>query len=62
VHRKGSRGLHKVLTGIANDFMAINVDKHETGCRYYREIFVRDNAVATAIWQTGLKIWELRWL
>ena len=43
---KGSKGLHKVLTGIAKDFMAIRVDKSERKpvVAIIGEIFMRDNA------------------
>jgi predicted CoA-substrate-specific enzyme activase len=43
---KGSRGLHKVLTGIANDFMAIKVDKSikKPVVAIVGETFMRDNA------------------
>lgn len=43
---KGSRGLHKVLTGIANDFMAVKVDKRvrKPVVAMIGEIFMRDNA------------------
>ena len=43
---KGSRGLHKVLAGIAADFMAIKVDKSERKpvVAIIGEIFMRDNA------------------
>jgi predicted CoA-substrate-specific enzyme activase len=43
---KGARGLHKVLTGIASDFMAIEVDKsvRRPVVAIIGEIFMRDNA------------------
>lgn len=43
---KGARGLHKVLTGIASDFMAIKVDKsvRKPVVAIIGEIFMRDNA------------------
>ena len=43
---KGSRGLHKVLTSIALDFMAIEVDKSKRKpvVAIIGEIFMRDNA------------------
>jgi predicted CoA-substrate-specific enzyme activase len=43
---KGSAGLHKVLTGIASDFMAIRVDKSRRRpvVAIIGEIFMRDNA------------------
>jgi predicted nucleotide-binding protein (sugar kinase/HSP70/actin superfamily) len=43
---KGSKGLHKVLTGIASDFMAIKVDKiqRKPVVAIIGEIFMRDNA------------------
>jgi predicted nucleotide-binding protein (sugar kinase/HSP70/actin superfamily) len=43
---KGAGGLHKVITGIANDFMAIKVDKSERKpvVAIIGEIFMRDNA------------------
>jgi predicted CoA-substrate-specific enzyme activase len=43
---KGARGLHKVLTGIAEDFMAIKVDKsvRKPVVAIIGEIFMRDNA------------------
>ncbi len=43
---KGASGLHKVLTGIAEDFMAIKVDKSERKpvVAIIGEIFMRDNA------------------
>ncbi len=43
---KGSRGLHKVLAGIAADFMAIKVDKsvRRPVVGIIGEIFMRDNA------------------
>jgi predicted nucleotide-binding protein (sugar kinase/HSP70/actin superfamily) len=43
---KGANGLHKVLTGIAEDFMAIKVDKSERKpvVAIIGEIFMRDNA------------------
>ncbi|HBZ21277.1 MAG TPA: hypothetical protein DEO60_09120, partial [Bacteroidales bacterium] len=43
---KGARGLHKVLTEIASDFMAIKVDKSERRpvVAIIGEIFMRDNA------------------
>jgi predicted CoA-substrate-specific enzyme activase len=42
----GSKGLHKVLTGVANDFMAIKVDKSQRKpvVAIIGEIFMRDNA------------------
>jgi predicted CoA-substrate-specific enzyme activase len=42
----GSKGLHKVLTGIASDFMAIKVDKihRKPVVAIIGEIFMRDNA------------------
>ena len=43
---KGAKGLHKVLTGIASDFMAIKVDKtvRRPVVAIIGEIFMRDNA------------------
>jgi len=43
---KGARGLHKVLTEIASDFMAIKVDKsvRKPVVAIIGEIFMRDNA------------------
>jgi predicted nucleotide-binding protein (sugar kinase/HSP70/actin superfamily) len=43
---KGAKGLHKVLTGIASDFMAIKVDKsvRKPVVAIIGEIFMRDNA------------------
>jgi predicted CoA-substrate-specific enzyme activase len=43
---KGSKGLHKVLVGIATDYMAIKVDKRQRKpvVAIIGEIFMRDNA------------------
>jgi predicted CoA-substrate-specific enzyme activase len=43
---KGAKGLHRVLTGIASDFMAIKVDKsvRRPVVAIIGEIFMRDNA------------------
>jgi predicted CoA-substrate-specific enzyme activase len=43
---KGAKGLHKVLTGIVSDFMAIKVDKsvRKPVVAIIGEIFMRDNA------------------
>jgi len=43
---QGARGLHKVLTGIASDFIAIKVDKsvRKPVVAIIGEIFMRDNA------------------
>jgi predicted CoA-substrate-specific enzyme activase len=43
---KGAKGLHKVLSGIASDFMAIKIDKSERKpvVAIIGEIFMRDNA------------------
>ncbi len=43
---KGARGLHKVLAGIATDFMAIKVDKsvRKPVVAIIGEIFMRDNS------------------
>ncbi|MFA5818400.1 MAG: acyl-CoA dehydratase activase [Bacteroidales bacterium] len=43
---KGSKGLHKVLAGIASDYMAIKVDKSQRKpvVAIIGEIFMRDNA------------------
>ena len=43
---KGTKGLHKILTGIASDFMAVKVDKSQRKpvVSIIGEIFMRDNA------------------
>ena len=43
---KGASGLHKTLTGIANDFMSVKVDKSQRKpvVAILGEIFMRDNA------------------
>jgi len=43
---KGSKGLHKILTGIVSDFLAIKVDKSQRKpvVAVIGEIFMRDNA------------------
>jgi len=59
----GSKGLHKVLTEIAKDFMAIKVDKSERKpvVAIIGEIFMRDNAgsngnIANRLEELGVEI------
>jgi predicted CoA-substrate-specific enzyme activase len=59
----GSEGLHKVLTGIATDFMAIKIDKSERKpvVSIIGEIFMRDNAccngnIATRLEDLGVEV------
>jgi predicted CoA-substrate-specific enzyme activase len=60
---KGGSGLHKVLAGIANDFMALKVDKSERRpvVAILGEIFMRDNAgcngdIANRLEELGVEV------
>jgi predicted CoA-substrate-specific enzyme activase len=60
---KGARGLHRVLTGIASDFMAIKVDKgvRRPVVAIIGEIFMRDNAgcngnIANRLEELGVEV------
>jgi predicted CoA-substrate-specific enzyme activase len=59
----GSKGLHKVLTGIVSDFMAIKVDKSKRKpvVAIIGEIFMRDNAscngnIANRLEELGVEV------
>jgi len=63
VSKKGSKGLHKVLKGIASDFLTIKVDKSERRpvVAIIGEIFMRDNSpcngdIANRLEELGVEV------